>query len=455
MSKSNRRLRNVFVVVAMCWTAVACFTMGRVYVDLRDSLRVTAKLDSLRTAGVPVDYQMLDVWYRKRTDPTNTEAWLKVLETLNSPQFKEQSQEVERFSAKYTSSSRTHDQWPGEASVRDLLAQTTELREEIRRLSEARTPVQFPTRFTSIWADLEQLGSLRRAARLIALELEAAIVDQNSAQIAASAQTLFNLSTVFCGEAFIIQRFVAIAVRDLAFEGLKEALERNLLDAAELEMLAQGMSQESPPFKNFSDCVHGELGLALPQFFMPLDISKKNPLTGTRMMYLAASQDTLRYVEYMEKYHGIDGSSMADALEKQETYEYQLKKEMRAAGGLGMREWYVTSVLLPSWREVVVAICRDCQYRHMVLHGVAIRRYQKQFGEFPKNLAALKNVGFDTYEFLPVGDKPMGYKLEGDNVVLWSTSPANGMETMEQPPAIDTFRSRDFVQEYLIWKMVP
>ncbi|MFO0884235.1 MAG: hypothetical protein U0894_08615, partial [Pirellulales bacterium] len=244
----------------------------------RDKQQLTAKLDTLRAAGVPVDTQSLDAWYRNRTDETNTKAWLKIFQTLNSPKFQTQSQGVETFSKDSRTSSRKHDQWPGEGPVRELLAQTTELREEIQSLSKARKPVQLPLQFNLVLVTLEHINSFRATARLIALELDAAIADRNSAQITASAQTLLNIAEIFRGEPFISHLYVVYAIRGLAFSGLKEALERSLLEPQDLEMLAKNLSQEPPPFENFSDVVHGELSLTISEYFTLPDPSKKKVL---------------------------------------------------------------------------------------------------------------------------------------------------------------------------------
>lgn len=427
----------------------------------RDKQQLIAKLDSLRAAGVPIDTQSLDAWYRNRTDETNTKAWLKIFQTLNSPTFQTQSQGVETFSkdSKYilrtSTSSRTKDQWPGEGPVRELLAQTTELREEIQSLSKARKPVQLPLQFNLVLVTLEHINSFRATARLIALELDAAIADRNSAQIMASSQTLLNIAEVFRGEPFISHLSVVCAIRGLAFSGLKEALERNLLEPQDLEMLAKNLSQEPPPFENFSDVVHGELSHTISEFFSLPDPSKKKFLSGPMDPRVASTQDTLRFIDHMLKYEDIDGCSMADAIEKQKSYAAQLEKEIKASEASGDPDWRVTKDAFPYWHSVIITICRDRQSLNMVLHGIAIRRYQKQFGEFPKDLAALKEVGFDATEFMPVGNLPMGYRLEEDGCTLWSTPPSLGTVTTPEPITLDPSDPNYPLAQQMLWKFAP
>lgn len=421
----------------------------------RDKQQLTAKLDTLRAAGVPVDTQSLDAWYRNRTDETNTKAWLKIFQTLNSPKFQTQSQGVETFSKDSRTSSRKHDQWPGEGPVRELLAQTTELREEIQSLSKVRKPVQLPLQFNLVLVTLEHINSFRATARLIALELDAAIADRNSAQITASAQTLLDLSEVFSGEQFHDHLYVVYAIRGLAFSGLKEALERSLLEPQDLEMLAKSLSQEPPPFENFSDVVHGELGLIISGYFTLPDPSKKKFLSGPSDPRVASTQDTLRFIDHMLKYEDIDGCSMADAIEKQKSYAAQLEKEIKASEASGDPDWRVTKDAFPYWYSVIITICRDRQLSHMVLHGIAIRRYQKQFGKFPEDLAALKEVGFDATEFMPVGNLPMGYRLEEDGCTLWSTPPRLGTVTTPEPITLDPSDPNYPLVQKVLWKFAP
>lgn len=452
------------VICSICCILWYAFALGLAlwfnHAD-RGKEQLTAKLDSLRAKGVPVDSHSLDAWYRKRTDDANTEAWLKVLETLNSPQFKAQSQGVETFSKdskdilRTSTSSRTKDQWPGEGPVRELLAQTTELREEIRQLSKARVSVRFPVKFGSSNEKFEHVDTFRQIARLIALELNAAIADRNSAQITSSSQTLLDLSEVIRGESFIYQTVVFNAIRGLAFGGLKEALEQNILEPQDLELLAKSLSQEPPLFERFSDLVHGEIGLTLPELITPINPSKKNPLTGSTDARFASTQDTLHFLEHMLKYEDIDGCSMAEAIEKQKGYAARLEKEIKAAEGIQFREWHFTKIIFPNWRGVITAICRDRQVSHMVLHGIAIRRYQQQFDKFPEDLAALKEVGFDATDYMPVGNLPMGYRLEENGCTLWSTPPSLGTVTTPEPITLDPSDPNYPLAQQMLWKFAP
>lgn len=459
MSKSIRRLRNVIVVMVMCWTAVAVFAARRFYVDLRDSKRVTAKIDTLRATSLPVDNATMDKWYRDHTDPDHMEAWLKVLETLSSRTFRAQSRGVEGFDRNARGNARTAHQWPGEAAARKLLAETTELREEIRRLAQTRVPVRFPIEFQSTRTNRGHIQPLRQASRLIALELSAAIADKNSAQIVAAVQTLLDLAVVLRREYFNVQQLSNIAIRDLAFHALKESLERDLLASKELELLSQSLPQEPVPFDYLQEIVQAERALLLPLFIEPTRhsesklkevVSGGKPVTGK-----AAPQDVLHFLEQMEKYESLDGISMTDALARQSRFEQQMMKDILATGKVSLREWQMTKQVFPAWGSVLTTLCHDRQRLNMVLHGIAIRRYQDQFGKFPQDLAALKDIGFNADDYLPVGGKPMGYKIDGTDVILWSNRPAVGEQTSPQPPIIGPAGTGDFRQDQLLWKMVP
>ncbi|MGV3604780.1 MAG: hypothetical protein ACO1RA_00120 [Planctomycetaceae bacterium] len=421
----------------------------------RDKQQLAAKLDSLRAAGVPIDSQSLDAWYRKRTDATNTMAWMKVFQALKSPEFRTKSFEVDKFTRDIRTLSRTQNHWPGEGPVREFLTQTSELRAEIRRISEARTPVQLPLQFNLKLANADHLNLFREAMRLILLEINVAIADRDSSQITASTQTLLNISEMLRSGPFANHLLIVNSFRQLAFSGLKEALERNLLEPQDLETLAKALSQEPPPFENFSDVVHGEIGLVIQGYFTLPDPSKKRFLSGPLDPRIASTQDMLRYLGHTLKYLDIEGCSMADAIEKQKGYTAQLAKEIKASEESGDSDWRVTKEVFQDWRGVVTTICRDRQSINMVLHGIAIRRYQKQFGEFPKDLAALKEVGFDTADFMPVGNLPMGYRLEEGGCTLWSTPPELGMVTTPEPIALDPPDRNYLHVQQMLWKFTP
>ncbi len=453
----HRMLIGIVVMVVigfLLWGIfLTAFAAWYAYAD-RGRPEVTAKLDALRASGVPVDNESLDAWYRERTDPADARAWQVVFAKLQSPEFKSLTLGIEGFDPRAKDTKRTADKWPAEDASRRLLAGTTELRKEIHRLASKQVAVQFPIQFDSIRTQPDYLPFIRNASRLIQLESDAAIQDQNSPEIVASAKTQIDLAMVVSGDGSLIAQLYANALRGTGFRALKEALERDLIDAADLESLATQLSQPQFSSTRFRDAIRCERASGLPAFFAPgkylSDGASEIPKN-----YQAAAQDLLHYLDYMERLETLEQLPMAEAIEKAKQIESDLKTRREQAGMLGTREWMLTWLLVPTTGTTFYSFCRDRQDFNMVMHGIAIRRYQDQLGEFPRDLSALNDIGFDTFDYMPVGKRPMGYRRDGDETILWSTPPSLGLETTLEPLTLEpNDRNYDLIQS-MIWKFTP
>lgn len=415
---------------------------------------VTQKLEALREAGLPVDNASMDTWYRQRTDPSDAAAWQAIFDQLNSPEFKSLTTGIETFDSRARDTGRKDGQWPAEEACRNLLAETTDLRSEIHRLAARRVRVQFPMVFDSINTQMASKNSVVRASRLISVESEVAIHDKKSSEIVASILTQVDLGIAASSDGSITGNLFASAMRSSGFRTLKEALEADLIDANDLSNLESQLSPLAITQSWFREAIQIERATMLPVFHEPSKYlgNRSNQIPKN---YQASAQDKLHYLEMMEQLEELDDLPMANAIQKAKQLEADLKKQREAAGILGTREWMLTSLLLPATITTFTTCCRDHQELNMVLHGIAIRRYQDQFGEFPRDLFALKDVGFDTLAHMPVGDKPMGYRLEGDEAVLWSTPPALGLETTPEPPTISPSTPKYELLQIMLWRFKP
>lgn len=415
---------------------------------------VTQKLEALRDAGLPIDNQSMDTWYRQRTDPSDAAAWQAIFDQLNSPEFKSLTTGIESFDTRARDTGRKDGQWPAEDTCRKLLAETTDLRSEIHRLAAKRVRVQFPMVFDSINTQMTTKKLAVSAARLISVESEVAIHDKKSSEIVASIRTQVDLGIATSGDGSITGHLLASAMRSSGFRTLKEALEADLIDANDLSNLESQLSPLAITQSWFREAIQIERATMLPVFHEP----SKYLGNGSNQIpknYQASAQDKLHYLEMMEQLEELDQLPMATAIQKAKQLESDLKKQREAAGMLGTREWMLTSLFYPTIFPVFPTCCRDRQELNMVLHGIAIRRYQDQFGEFPRDLFALQDVGFDTLAHMPVGDKPMGYRLEGDEAVLWSTPPALGLETTPEPPTISPSTPKYELLQMMLWRFKP
>lgn len=424
---------------------------------------VTAKLDALRAAGIPVDYETQDKWYRDHTDPADAQAWQEVISKVDTPEFnalvfgfirKLPDPESLAFGIAEEEEPERLDE---NAKRRKILAETADLRKEIRRLARKRVPVQFPIQFVPI-TKLSHLSALASSTYLAQLEFKEAVHTRNSPEIVESTLTLMDLATIISGETSLTSQLAMCSWRRKGTTALQEALEKNLIDEADLERLAARLLESPISTNQYRDAMRSDRATALPIFFAPrkylIDADGK---IGENEQ--AAAQDILHYLDFMERIENLGQLPLTEADEKFVLIYSEVENAREKLSKLRSREWTYTllslNIHLSIYRNVLYSFTFDRQILNMTLHGIAIRRYQKKFGEFPKDLAALKEVGFDAAEHMPQGQFPMGYRLEGDGAILWSTPPWFGSETTADPI------TPDLVTQYIpetqdsYWKFAP
>lgn len=418
---------------------------------------VTQKLDALKRDGFPVEVQEMEALYQQHTDPKNVEAWQAVFAQLKTPEFRAMTQGIEEFDRKVKGTRRTQENWPSEALSRRLLAETTELRKTIHRLASEKTAVRFPTQFGSLNDGVtENCLSMRDVLGLVSLELDAAIQDQDSTATFESLKALFQLARVLDGHPSSLAQLVGINARQLGFFHIKELLERDQVDLVSLESVLMDLPREPLESGWIHDSLNLERLLGI-ETYRAIQKGTGNLYGDLELSLETSPLDFLHYLVYLERCQKLLHLPMAQAILQSKALEAELIEKSNSDSGAKLREWHLTVLLAPPISKLIETHCRDCQQLNMVLHGIAIRRYQDQFGEFPRDLFALQDVGFDTLAHMPVGDKPMGYRLEGDEAVLWSTPPGFGLETTPEPIVADKTNglTKDRTWEQMTWRFAP
>lgn len=426
------------------------YTLWYRYADRNQNL-VIQELEELRSQGVPVDNETLQAWYERNTDPTDTAAWLEVFAQLEADSFRAWSQGLEEFDPKAVGTSWTPEGWVGEQKTRALMLETTELRNQIRELARKRTPVRFPIQFDSINTQLQSVQSMRNLARLVNLEFQAAAADRNSPALLAAIQTEFDLSLAIQKCPSLVSALVRTALRRQGLHLLKLSLEQNLLAEKELETLAQSLPREPLEVGNWKEIMQGEMAMMLPMFF---DLNRYQE-TRTTLRLRAAYQDIWNYMDFMRRTSSVDPSSVGKALSECQAIEDQLMRDVKAAGILGMREWMVTGLSAPATATAFEVFCDERVRVGEAMHALAIRSYQIRSGSFPPNLDALRDVGFDPSDWPPIGSKPMGYRIDDGNAILWTTMIKDGVETASEPPDMSQERPHQEERAEHIWTFIP
>jgi len=291
---------------------------------------------------------------------------------------------------------------------------------------------------------------LRGIARLLDVECDVAIADRDSIGLTTAVKTYFDVVEVHRHEPFLVSQMVCSAIRRMAYAAIHKGIEQGFLDDSAIESLSKLLTEESLAFDSLRETFQSEMAGALPMF-MNLDEYvlddtgngsngfSRSMVTGSRR---ARYNDIAHYIEHIQSLAKLDTKSLDEAILEAEKSEEQLMRNIRNAGVLGAPGWIVTGVAAPAIAAIVSSFAEENVQRNFLMHGLAIRRYQrkaneKEHGAFPDSLEALSNIGFNCKDWPTIGPKPFGYRIEGENAVLWYTPNRVGRETQADPPSVD------------------
>lgn len=461
----QHRLLTVFAIFGVLLVGLFAAAMIAILVWYRSADRakpqVEQRLSQLREAGIPVDNASVQEWYQLNTVATHTLEWIEVMNHLESAEFQTLSKGIQEFDRKAEGTEWTPTHWPAESQTRALLKAIEPTPEVIHRLAKERVPVQFPIEFDSIRTLLPRTQAMRQVARLVKLEFDVAAADRDSAAIAEAIQTELDLSIVCSGEPFIVSHLVCTAIRGIGLDLLKKALQADLLEGTELDRFAESLPHEPLSLDRLAQIIQGERASCLPMFFDIRkyqsdegdELERPNGISGLPLR--AGYQDVWNYMQFMQSLEDIPTDSLDQAVARAKGIGAKLQRDFKEAGLLGMRDWIVTGMAAPAIETIVVRFCEESVQVRMVLHAIAIRRYQHLNGTFPVDLGELKEVGFDASRWLPLGGQPMGYRIEGENALLWSTLLEDGDTTSTEPPDLNPEAPMHEKRLNFYWKLTP
>jgi hypothetical protein len=396
-------------------------------------------------------------WVRSRSDSSNSERWIEIGNEVTSESFQQSAAGLEQFDRSVEGTRWTTQSWPGESASRSLLKHTESLRKEIHSLCAKRVPVWFDIPFASIQTPYDRLIAMQSVARLITVEFDAAVADEDSPQVLASIQTLLRLAVVCRAYPGMVPALLCTRIRRSGFDELRVAIENNRLRIRELDVISEELPDETLAMHTLRETFQGERAYCLPMFF---DLNRYQDIqpkawNGEVLAARAAYTDLLNYLEIMDRWSSIDTQSLDQAQFDAEEIEDHIGRSIQSAGWLGLREWIVTGLAAPGLQAVVRSAIDEATEHRLALHAIAVRRYREMHGMFPADLAALEEVGFNYQAWMPPGGLRMGYAIRDEQAWIWATIAEDGPVTSSSPPDTNPASSFSTRRLRMLWRLNP
>ena len=305
---------------------------------------------------------------------------------------------------------------------------------------------------------LPHLGQGRHFARLLALDIEAAVNSGDAARAAADLETMFRLAAHMSHDSFLIVPSFALAINALACETLARVLAENpsLFTDDQLVALAHAAARPPSPIsfdgevlqfddilqRVYSDDGHGDGHLTADGARLLRSYATSWPSNPDADPWRGVS-DRVRDT-FEVPFHSVVGASRK---ENRDLYKNFLA---RAAAYAAIEPWNrpelspdaefeqfvsragrvrypLVRILMPALSNAVWACDRAAQPRGALLVAIACELYKRRFSDYPPSLDALPTSLLSQVPRDVFDGKPMRYTLRdtprGARPVIYSVGP--------------------------------
>lgn len=319
---------------------------------------LAARKASITKQGLPIDDASMDQFFKDRTDPTNAAAWQGIFATMKTEDFKASLNGVAILTGVVEDRIVPDHEWKAEAASLAFLEKWKTLHAKVVQLSIDAKPVRFPTVFDSFNTRLTEVQELRQVAKLLELQGRVGLRARNSTVVRENVDALLGLSQIPTGYPISVPQLVAIAIDGIAIGLLKDAIEYDVLNEADLQLRLPKVLSTVNMSEDWKATIAGERGLALPIFTDP---KKARALRVSSIP--GRSRDALRYLDLTDEVMEIPVENLAEFKAKLHDFELKVDETVRASL-LAQFDSIMTMQILPSWRAVGDAFIRrapnDC-----------------------------------------------------------------------------------------------
>ena len=409
--------------------------------------QLKARIASLAKQGYPVDDASIDTYYKDRTDSANTEAWLAVLNTMTSQDFKASASAVPILGTEAEVPIPSEEEWNEEEVSLAFLEKWKSLHSEVLRLSIDAKPVRFPIVFDSFGTLLPQTQEMRQAARLLLLRGRVGLRARDSAVVRDAIDGLLGVSRVNAGEPILVSQLVSIAIDGMAIGLLKDSLKVDVFSEADLQSLLPKVMATVNIGKEWEMVVSGERAIALPVFTDP----KKKARTVGVTSVPGRSRDALFYLDLIQGVIELPTNNLEEFKTKLKDVEAKMTEKAKA-NWMTQFDSILTLQITPAFAAAGDAFIRRALQHRMAALAIGLRLYEDRHGKFPNSLKDLTDLPMDVKPLALTKEMSFGFRLEGSNAKLWGGSFQDVFSLPAEPPEIVVGEPDTTMKELWLWE---
>ena len=408
--------------------------------------QLKARIASLAMQGYPVDNASVESQYRDRADPKHTNAWLAVLNTISSADFKASTNGVPYIGIDVELPVLTSDDWEEEEVSLAFLERWKSLHAEVLRLSIDAKPVRFPIVFKSFATLLPETQNVRQLARLLQLNGRVGLRARDSTKVRDAIDGLLGLSRVNADEPFLVSQLVSMAIDGIAIGLLKDAIQHDALSESDLLDLLPKVLASTTIGKEWQTAIAGERGTALLYFQDP----KQAQLLDVKS-FPARSRDGLFYIELTQEVAEIPTEDIVEFKTKLADIESKLKAKA-SESWLSRFDTMLTLQITPAFSAAGDAFIRRALQHRIAALAIGLRLYEDRKGKLPASLNDLAELPMDLKALAPTKDRSFGYRRDGNNAKLWGGTFQDAVHIPTEPPAIVAGEPDNSGKKFWLWE---
>ena len=297
---------------------------------------------------------------------------------------------------------------------------------------------------------LTEVQELWQVAPLLELDGRVGLRARNSTVVRENVDALLGLSQVPTGYPIVVSQLVAIAMDHMAIGLLKDAIEYDVLNEADLQLLLPKVLSAVNMSDDWKATISGERGSALPIFTDPT----KARALGVPFIP-GRSRDALRYLDISDEVMETPVENLAEFKAKLNDLELKVEKTAKA-NLLAQFDSIMTMQTLPSWRAAGDAFIRRALQHRIAAIAMGLRLYEDRHASLPNSLEALSEIPLDVKRLAPTNNTSFGYRKHGGNVQLWGGSYNDPLTIAVDPHAAQTENEENFAKysrAFWLWEL--
>ena len=406
----------VLIVVATPLLLAALFVVGFKVSGRRG---LNAELERIRAAGEPASAGELEVYYQSPpSDRDTTQLWLQAIAPLETPQFSSDAKMLPFVGEGPQPIPWPGEPWPELQEAERLLAQYGRSLEMMHQAARLGGQARYPTKFADgTLMLLTHVQQLRVGARLLALESAVAAHRGRPDAAIDSILAIFAAARSLEQEPTIISQLVRMALDGMARDRAAWLLSAIELDDAQLARLEVELAARNYYGRSVHQALLGERVMGIETFANPARLGDE----GKMLALLGAvngDRDRTLYLQLMGELIAAAKTPAEQGRQTAANVDARLKQV--AGSGASKLSHPLTLLLMPALNAVFEARSRNEAARVALRVAVAVERFRRARGRLPDKLDELTPTYFGAVPFDPYDIKPLRYRIDGEEYVVYS-----------------------------------